>query len=201
MKTKITYLFIALALATSSCASYRAQTLPPLSTLSAPYSEEKENIEVFCKVFSTKDCEQYLDRDVIKKGYLPIQITIQNNSKRYLLFTKNNIDITCADPAVVANEVHTSTVGRSTSYGVGALFIWPLAIPAIVDGVKSSNANEQLDRDFSSKSSFEQTITPHGRLNGLIFVPIELYRESFTITLIDKETKEAIPFTLNAVRH
>ena len=202
MKNNFTkFLALGLLLLTTSCASYKAQSLPMLSSQSASYTEKKQNIEVSCRVFNKEDCKRYLDRDVIAKGYLPIQISIVNDTNRYLLFSKNNIDITCADPAIVAREVHTSTVGRATGYGVGALFIWPLAIPAIVDGVKSSDANANLNRDFADKTSSEQIITPYGRLNGLIFVPIELYREAFTLTLVDKETKEGIPFILNAVRN
>lgn len=201
MLNRLPYVLALATLLTTSCASYKAQSLPILSPQTASYSEKKENIEMSCKVFTKLDCERYLDRDVIAKGYLPVQISIENNTNRYLLFSKNNIDITCADPAIVASQVQTSTVGRATGYGVGALFMWPLAIPAIVDGVKSSNANANLNRDFSDKTSYEQIITPYGHLNGLIFIPIELYREAFTVTLVDKETKEAIPFTLHAVRN
>ncbi len=202
MKSKYKHLLVLVITAlTTGCASYQAQSLPILSPQSAPYSEKKEDIEISCKAFTENDCKRYLDRDVIAKGFQPIQISINNNSKRYLLFSKNNVDLTCADPSYVASEVHTSTVARSTAYGVGALFVWPLAIPAIVDGVKSSNSNQVLDRDFFEKTSFEQTITPYGHLNGLLFIPIELFRESFSITLVDKETKESIVFELNAVRN
>ncbi len=199
MKNKLCLILAILSL-TASCASYRAQSLPLLTHQSAAFSEKIDNIEVSCKAFTKKDCEQYLDRDVITKGYQPVHISVENSTNRYLIFSKSNIDITCADPAYVAKEVHTSTVGRATSYGVGALFVWPLAIPAIVDGVKSSNANEKLDKDFASKTSTDQIITPYGHLNGLLFIPIELVRDSFNVTLVDKETKEKFTFSLNLVR-
>lgn len=185
----------------TSCASYKAQTLSNLTPQTASFSEKKENIVVSCKAFTEADCKRYLDRNVIDKGFQPIQITVENDSKRYLIFSKTNIGLPCADPAYVADKVHTSTAGRATAYGVGALILWPLAIPAIVDGVKSSNANESLDRDFAGKASQEQIILPYGKLNGLIFVPVESYRENFTLTLVDKETQEPINFTLQAIRN
>ena len=189
-----------LVICATSCASYKAQTLPRLSQESAPYSETKESIVVSCKAFTKQDCMRYLDRDVIAKGFQPVQISIENNSKRYLSLSKNGISVPCADAGYVADQVHTSTVGRSTAYGVAGLFIWPLLIPAVVDGIKSSNANEQLDRDFASKSSIECSIEPYSRFTGVIFVPVESYNTTITITLVDKETKEGIPFTLQAVR-
>lgn len=198
-KLKLSVLFSLMLL--SSCASYKANTLTHLSPQAAAYSDQKEGVIIACRAFTKQDCKRYLDRDVIKKGFQPIQITIKNDSNRFLIFSKNSIDLPLADAASVADTVHTSTVGRATAYGVGALFIWPLAIPAIVDGVKSSNANEQLDRDFAAKVTNDQTIIPSGQLNGLIFVPTESYRESFTLTLVDKDTKEKITFTPNVVRN
>jgi len=201
MNKKLQYITaLLIAILTTGCASYKAHTLSPLSPYSANYSEQKNGIVVSSKAFTVRDCKKYLDRDVIAKGYQPIHITIENETNRYLQFSKNNISLPAADPSYVADLVHTSTVGRSTAYGVGALFFWPLAIPAIVDGVKSSNANEQLDNDFVSKATGDQSIAPFSRVNGLIFVPVESFQEFFTITVVDKETREEIIFKMNVHR-
>src|SRR5438067_1438641 len=116
-----TILAVVITFLTTSCASYKAQTLTHLSPQTAPFSEQKEGITVTCKSFTKQDCKRYLDRNVLAKGFQPIQITIENSTKRYLAISK--ISVPCADPAYVANEVHTSTVGRATAYGVGAFFI------------------------------------------------------------------------------
>jgi hypothetical protein len=72
---------------------------------------------------------------------------------------------------------------------------WPLAIPAIIDGVKSSNANKALDNDFAYKTARDQIIFPYSHLNMLIFVPRDSYQNTFSITLIDQDTQT--PKTLN----
>ena len=92
----------------------------------------------------------------------------------------------------VAEKAHTSTLGRSAGYGVGALLLWPLAIPAIADGVKSSNATESADRDFGAKSINELTIQPYSVHNGVVFVPLEDYSDAFRVTLFDRETRERL---------
>jgi len=195
--TKNCLLIGLITLLVSGCASYRAQTLSKLSPQTAAYSEQKENITVSCKAFTKQDCERYLDRDVIAKGFQPIQITIENDSDHAIIFSKNNVSLPCADVSYVAEQVHTSTVARATAYGVGALFLWPLAIPAIVDGVKSSNANDALNRDFASKTTDQQLIPAHSTLNGLVFIPIESFYKYFSMTLVDKSTKEKVVFTPN----
>lgn len=176
----------------SGCASYNAA---PLNTLSSEVirssSSKSNNVFVAAKAYDRMDCKRYLDRDVISNGYQPIQLYIQNNSDKYYSFSLNRLDLPFATQDEVVRKVHTSTVGRILGYGVpGVLVLWPLVIPAVVDGIKSSEANEALDYDFSSKVARDQVIGPHSYLNKIIFVPVGDFRQSFNITLIDQESNE-----------
>lgn len=187
-----------LALTLSGCASYRAA---PLNTLSSDVIQTRSNNEtvlISAKAFNKSDCKKYLDRDVMNKGYQPVQLYIENNSDKNYLFSLNRISLSCARPEEVAEKVHTSTAGRSVGYGAAACLTCGLfAIPAIVDGVKSSNANEALDNDFSAKTARDQTIFQHSHFNKLIFVPVNEYQQTFTVTLIDQATNK--PKTFNVV--
>jgi hypothetical protein len=181
-----------------SCASYRASSLNSPSTDVVTFSETKEkDIAVTSKAFNVTDCKIYLDRNVIAKGYQPIQLYIENNSDKTYGFSLNRISLSCARPEEVAEKVHTSTVGRAVGYGAGALLFWPLAIPAIVDGVKSSQANDALDRDFFAKAAQDQVILPHSHMNKLLFVPVRDYQPNFSLTLMEKDTNKAVPFSLS----
>ena len=181
-------------IALSSCASYKAASLNTLSSEIMLYNTSEEPIVIVAKAFNKADCKRYLDRDVISKGYQPVQIYIQNNSDKNYHFSLDRVNLSCARPDEVAETVHTSTAGRATAYGVGALFLWPLAIPAVIDGVKSSQANDSLDSDFSSKTARDQTIYQYSHLNKVIFVPVNEYQRNFNITLIDEASKKPKTF-------
>ena len=90
----------------------------------------------------------------------------------------------------VAKKVHTSTAGRVLGYTFASMFFVPFIIPAIVDGFSSSAANDELDRDFYSKTARDQLIAPHCRMSGIVFVPIEGYTDTYTITLVDAKTQK-----------
>jgi hypothetical protein len=185
----------------SGCASYNASPLNSLSSqviYSSAAEAKSSDVTVIAKTFNKVDCKRYLDRDVIEKGYQPIQLYIQNDSDKRYSFSLSRISLPCIRPEEIAEKVHTSTVGRATGYGVASLFLWPLAIPAVVDGVKSSQANEALDNDFSSKAAMDQTIQPHSYLNKLIFVSVNEYQAAFRLTVIDQETGESKSFNVNA---
>ncbi len=188
-KSAVLGVSVVLLLALSGCAGYKAR---PLVRLTPATGSPDNTISFAYKAFTKADCKKYLDRDVIKHGYQPVHISITNTSKRILYFSRKNISLVTVDAEEVAEKVHTNTAGRAAGYGVAAVIIWPLAIPAIIDGVGSSNANKQLDEDFDRKILSNQTIQPFETLNGLIFVPVEAYRPDFEIRLTDSANSEPI---------
>ena len=103
------------------------------------------------------------------------------------------------DPEEVAEQVHTSTVARAAGYGAAALIFWPFAIPAVVDGVKSAQANDALDDDFCTKSAKDQIIAPHSHVNMLMFVPMQCYNSTFHVTLVDLKNNQ--PREVRCARH
>jgi hypothetical protein len=178
----------------SGCAGYRAR---PLNRLAIMPQAQEPSVSFRYRAFSKADCRRFLDRDVIAKGYQPIHVTISNNSNRYFNFSLENMSVSCVDGSHVAKEVHTSTITRVASYGIGSLFFPPLLIPAVIDGIGSSHANQKLDMDFEYKSLRNQVISPFATINGLIFVPIEEYSRDFTLALTDAQTHERVILGLN----
>lgn len=173
----------------SGCARYQAR---PLRSLVNPCQPHEQSVTFASHAFNRSDCKKYLDRDVIREGYQPIHVTILNHSNSAFNLSLANFNMPCIDPLIVAEAVHTSTVARAASYGVGSLFLPILIIPAVVDGVGSSNANRKLDSDFSRKALDNQIIAPYSMANGLIFVPMEAYNPNINLTLFNIETNDAL---------
>ncbi len=184
----------AIALSITSCAKYRSQ--PLTKQYISHDGQPAQPVSVSVKKFTVSDCKEYLGRDVIKKGFQPLQITVYNNTDQFLLFSKDGMTLTVASPEEVSKTVETSTVGRATGYGVAGLFIWPLLIPAVVDGVKSSKANTQLSKDYAQKAINNMEIIPYATATGIVFVPVSQMRENFTITLVNRDTHEKYAFPI-----
>lgn len=185
----------------ASCAKYNASPLNKQMGEFVGHTYTHHGVTLTVKAFNKDDCMQYLGRNVLAQGYLPIQITVQNNTNRSLLISKDSIDLSLASNEMVANTVQSSTVGRSTGYGAAAALVaWPFAIPAIVDGVKSSNANSELDLDYKQKSIHQQVILPQTTYTGIVFAFKRNYNPNFSITLVDKDTRDVIKFDVVADR-
>jgi hypothetical protein len=177
------------------CARYKAKAV---RSLPAATPLEQQTLSFSYHVYNKQDCDTYLDRNVIKKGYQPISITIYNNSSQTVHFCPTNITLPCVPAEEVAHAVHTSSINRAVGYGIPGLFIWPLLVPAIVDTVKSEKANKKLDIDFARKSLRAQIIRPYDTINGLIFVDIEQFTENFSIMLENKKLNRV--YTLSTIK-
>jgi hypothetical protein len=173
----------------SGCAHYKAQSLNRFKQ-NRVLQQEKPMVSFAYDLFNIQDCKRYLDRNVIAKGYQPIHIMITNYSNRYLELSLDHVSLPLIKPQEVARFVHTSTAKRVIIYGVIGLFIWPFLIPAVVDGIGSEKANERLDADFARKALRSQIIAPHGSVSGLVFVDTHDFDENFTVTLIDRDSRE-----------
>jgi hypothetical protein len=181
-------------LALTGCASYKARPLPILHNQNVTHSQNTNDAKFSYKLFTEVDCMDYFDRDIIKAGYQPVQIHIENSSDEDLVFSVQGINMPCATTEEVAKSVHTSTAGRVCAWGIPGLFLWPLLIPAVVDGIGSSEANQQLDVDFAGKSVKGQIIHQNSNLDGVIFVPKRSFKDPFTLTLIGKRTGDKYIF-------
>lgn len=187
---KIVSSFVVLSAFAAGCASYNAAPLSSLSSEIIQQAPSETKVAVAAKAFNKSDCKKYLDRDVISEGYQPVQLYIQNQSDKNYVFSLSRISLPLARSEEVAEKVHTSTVGRAVGYGAGGLIFWPLLIPAVVDGMKSSDANDALDQDFSAKTARDQVILPHSHMNVVVFVPKDAYQSTFKVTLIEEGTRE-----------
>ena len=194
-KNKIVLLTNSAVILLTGCASYEAASLSMLSSENAIFSKQEPNVLVSWKAYDKEDCEKYLDRNVLSKGFIPLQLTIRNNTGDPMHLSPNNFSIPISSPGEVANKVHTSTGGRVAAWGVGGLVFFPLLVPAIVDGFKSAEANEALDADYMAKAMKEQAIEPHSTFNGVVFIPKEYENQRIELHLVNQKTNQKVGFS------
>lgn len=194
MKNKKHILTYSALILLTGCANYNASTLSMLSTENAIQSVQESQVLISWKAYDKEDCKKYLDRNVLAKGYLPVQLTIRNNSSDPMYLSSNNFNIPVSSSIEVADKVHTSTGGRVAAWGIGGLFFLPLFIPAVVDGLKSVEANDALDADYAAKSIKEHTIQAHSSFNGVVFIPEKYAEQEIEMFLVNQKTNQKVGF-------
>lgn len=196
MKNISSYLFLFLVLLTG-CATYNPSVLCDLPQDVIKKGTTKEGVTIAASALTQREVKRFLDRDVLVKGYQPVQLYIENDSSKGYLFSTSRVGLSLAPSEEVAEKVHTSTLGRVAGYGALSIVAAPIfLIPAAVDGYKSLKANDQLDEDFARKAAKDQRILPHSHVNMLLFVPMDLYRSTFTLTLLDEKSGKPRNFNI-----
>ena len=194
---KISLLLPIIIVAFTGCASYQANSLAALDPDYVRSYREADGMEIGCKTYTVDECYTYLDRNIIAKGFQPVQLTFNNTSDKRYIFSTENITLPCVNSEGVAKKVRTWTLVRFGGYSIGGYFLWPLFLPAIVDGIKSFNANTALNKDFDEKAKETFVIGPHSFSKTLIFIPIDDFSSAFNLSLLNEETgkHEVISFS------
>ena len=179
----------------AGCAKYKAMPLPQLSVYS-----DKKGVSLAHRAFNVTESKMYLGRDIQKKGFQPLQLSITNNTDHSYQVTPSSLSMPIANADYVAQKSHTNTTGRAVGYGTAAVLSCGLfAIPAIVDGMGSSKANKQLDMDYCAKMlRLDTVIHPHSTLSGVIFVARGAYTNDFTLTLSDTDSGKKVVLHSNS---
>jgi len=95
----------------SAISNYKA--MPLASLLAQVVDEDDQSISFDYLVYNTSDCKRYLGRyKIISRGYQPIQITISNNTDKYLKLDLSSFDIPCTSAEEVAYDVEFNTASR-----------------------------------------------------------------------------------------
>jgi len=96
----------------------------------------------------------------------------------------------------VAEKCKFNTAARATTWGVAGLFLWPLLIPAVVDGLGSSNANKSMEQDFQYKELPDKVrVQPNGLQTGIVFVPAMKPGEDIVMRLTNVESGQILLFS------
>jgi len=181
------------------CAGYKAVDIPKLQPEFSPTAQKQNDVVAAVRVLTVDDCRRYFDFDIIEGVISQFKLP-SKTSLRSIGFSPEWNKPAERSPRRGSQEMSQVDSRPRYRYGVAALFLWPLAIPAVVDGVKSSKANTRMDTDFVAKGLQDTVIPPYNTINGIIFVPVAEFRPDLIINLINKETRDKLTFQFNNIK-
>lgn len=183
----------------SGCAKHKSRPLlEPIGI-----TKESQRVSVCTSLLSDADCSYYFGKKVTHRGFVPLQLNIQNTSNQTYILDGHNIHLQLEDRMYMAQQLHFNTAQRVVAWAIPGLFLWPFFIPAIMEGISSNNANKKLDSDFHQRvidSNSYLVIPPYSSVNKLLFVQRENYTSKFILTLKNKTTNQALSFKLECNR-
>ena len=187
---KIFIPLVILCFTLSSCATYRGGRLPSIDVESFDKSQDQEGLKVAVKFYDARESKKLFGIGCVADNYQPVYIVVDNRSTNSYDFKKRTINKASAPAEEVADKCKFNTAGRATAYGVAGLIIWPLLIPAVVDGTGSARANTRMEDDFMYKEIKDERVAPNALLNGIVFFDKMKDGEELAIRLSNLDTEE-----------
>ena len=174
---------------TTPWSSYKSPIWPTVATLTAEQTFLRaDTLHIVAKAYTAEESEKYLRKNLIAKGYQPVQITIQNNSANEFSLSSGSVDLPGADPTRIANKMMHSTIPRSIAFRIATMIFWPFVFPSSIDSLVTLKNYKLLKHDLQSKIVKKEVLAPYSIYNRVVFVPVKEFKESFDITLIELNT-------------
>ncbi len=180
----------------TSMETYKERSLGGLTSTEAAFSKEAQGLNVVAKTYTPGESRSFLQRNLIKSGYQPIQITVQNNTSNSYNLSAEGISMPTASAGKVAGSVSKKALPRGIALKIASLLFWPFMIPSTIDGIITLKTHISLHKDFSAKSVKEkqEIVAPYSTYNRVIFVPLKQLKDTLTVTLIDQDSDEHLSF-------
>ena len=201
MKQKTLFFTVfALLLGLPGCARKTAWQLKP-------YQAEQKKVQLSVKPINDEESKEAFGRKMVKRGYYPFQLTVENHADAYLILQPWQIGIPLASPGRVAKRLHHKTMLIATGmFMVGILGLeWfhPLSYASLaafpVAGILSARnksithkvTREAIDRGFDTI-----VIPPYGSMSRYFYIADHNMTAQFPITLINTRDNQALAFDI-----
>jgi hypothetical protein len=169
---------------------YKIESLPALILGEEGFSQNSQ-IQIAAKAYNAEESKKFLKNDLLKWGYRPIQISIDNQSPDSYSLSPDSIELPSVDAKKVAKIAIKASIPRSIGLKAASLLFWPFAIPSTIDSVKTFHSYSILKKDLSSKVVKQETVAPYSVFNRIVFVSSDKYQDQFDVTLVNKETLQS----------
>lgn len=163
------------------------------------FEHEKDDLSVSFRVYSRNECKELLSKDLVSRGYQPIQIDIVNPTHHEYEISPTDVSLPSEKPSKMALKVMKSAIPRSILFKIAGLVFWPVNIVGIVDSLNAFTSYDEMRADWHSMSiKPNEKVPPFSTIHRVVFVPEGHLTDNFTIQLKNVKSGEYETFESNA---
>jgi len=148
--------------------------------------DQERNLVVTSKVYTAKECNKYLNKNLIHLGFRPMQITIQNNTSHAYSISFSDVCLPIASAEEVVSKIVKRGIPKGIVLNAAGLLFWPFNIPCTIDSLKDLKQHATLKHELAAKSLKEkETILPYSLVSRVLFIPKDQFKKEFDVKIRD----------------
>ncbi|HEX2578889.1 MAG TPA: hypothetical protein VHK67_00605 [Rhabdochlamydiaceae bacterium] len=162
---------------------------------------EDKKPQVTARVYSAEESEHILKADLTDKGYVPVEITIQNQGDHKYAISMASTAQRSEKPKDVAWKFYKASVARGVGWRIVSFFCWPLSIPSTIDSIVSYKNKKALLKSLTAKGfkEIDEVVLPYSVVKRLLYIPQEAFYQTFSVSMEDLDGDElvVVPVTVS----
>ena len=165
-----------------------------LSLQSPQVQIQNTGLQIAAKTYDSEKSKQNLNRDLLSKGYVPVEITITNQTQKSYTLSRASVNLPCATAKEVTWSFTKKTFPRSIGYKIASFFFWPFSIAGSIDSIRVIKNHRNLNKDFAAKTlkDDDEIIPPFSSVIRVLFVKKDGFQKEFSVALQEVGAKELL---------
>ena len=155
---------------------------------------EDKKLQVSARVYSAEESEQVLKVDLVDKGYVPVEVTIQNQGDHSYAISMASTAQKSDRPKDVAWKFYKASVARGMGWRIVSFFWWPLSIPSAIDSIVSYKKHRSVLKSLAAKGfkEVDEVVLPYSVVKRLLYIPQASFYDTFSVSMEDLDGDELV---------
>jgi len=160
---------------------------------------EEDRVRVSIRVVSEEESKKYFSCDLMRMGYQPVRLVIENASDTPYFVSPRLFDISLIDAKQIAKKIGKRAIPRSIIWKIVGIFFWPAVIPSAIDSVLTYKSFHKMYSAIASRALREEVVPAYGIIHRVFFVQLGQLTEAFAFSLENTDTLESAIFSVQEV--
>lgn len=171
--------------------------LPLIAQCMPTFDPKQKTVEVHVRALSSEESSQLLGHNLPSQGIQPVYVMIENNSPHEYSICPDSIDLNHIEAKKVAEKIKRLALPRTIAFKVLGFLFWPFMIPGTIDTIHTFHSYKLLKQDYAAKSMKEEIVPVYSTVNRILFVPVDDFKDTFTVTLTERGKQKSEIFEIS----
>ena len=173
-------------------ATWREGSLP--AVFSEQMTLEDKELTVSGRVYSAKDSDHILHTDLVARGYVPVEITIQNQGDHAYAISAASTAMSSAKPSEIAWKITKKAIPRGVGLKILSFVFWPFTFASTVDSIHTFKKHKSLVKVLTAKGFKEEDeiVLPYSLVKRILYIPEKAFYTTFSVSLQDLNSEELV---------
>jgi len=165
-----------------------------LPTFTGVPSIEDEAVTISAKVYTAAESESVLKNDLLSRGYVPVEITIQNPTTHTYAISAASTAMSNAQPEEIAWKITKRSIPQGIALNIVSFFFWPFSILSTAHSIHGLKTHQAIVKMLTAKGlkQVDEIVLPYSMVKRILYIPENAFYRSFSVSMEETDSNELL---------